>query len=72
MERKCPICKGDKTKGPKYSDYCRKCGLFLGEINKEKVIESVNAMIEKWNSTKRFDYYTKRNDGQVRFEYRGV
>lgn len=72
MERKCPICKSNETKGLTYSDYCRKCGLFLGEIKKEKVIENVNSMIEKWNSPKKFDYYTKWSNGHIRFEYRGV
>lgn len=72
MERKCPICKSNDIKGRQRSDYCRKCGLFLGEINKEEVIKNVNSMIEKWNSSKKYDYYTKWSDGHIRFEYRGV
>lgn len=72
MKNKCLICKTKKTKGPKYSDYCRKCGLYLGEINKEKVVETIKKMIERWNSPKKYDFYTKWSDGHIRFEYRGI
>lgn len=72
MKNKCPICRTSKSRGTVYSDYCVKCGLFMGDINKEKAIENIDAMIEKWNSPKKFNYYTKWNDGHIRFEYRGV
>ena len=72
MKEKCPICLSRNSKGIKYSDYCKKCGLFLGEIKKDKVIETIDAMVEKWNTPKKFDYYTKWEDGHVRFNYRGV
>ena len=72
MKNKCPICKRKKAKGVKYSDYCEKCGLFLGKINKEKVVETINSMVEKWNTNKKFNYYTKWSDGHIRFEYRGI
>ena len=74
MKRKCPICKADKIIDG-YSEYCKKCGLFLGEIDKEKIIKNIDSMILMWNmwkSPKKFDYYTKMSDGHIRFEYRGV
>ena len=72
MKEICPICNSKNSKGTKYSEYCKKCGLFQGEINKDKVIETINSMIEKWNTPKKYDYYTRWEDGHVRFNYRGV
>ena len=72
MKDKCPICSSKNYKGVKYSEYCKKCGLFLGEVKTDKAVEIINSMVERWNCQKKFDYYTKYPDGHIGFNYRGV
>lgn len=70
--RKCVICKSRKAKGLEYSDYCVKCGLYLGKIDKEKVIENIDAMLKNCDCPKRFGYYIKWTDYLIKFDYWGV
>ena len=66
---KCSLCNCYNKNVEAYSNYCKKCGLYLGKINKDKVVDTINAMIKRWDSPKSFNWYTKFEDGHVLFRF---
>lgn len=73
MKTKCPICKSKKKKGPNYSQYCEKCGLFIGKIDAENITSIIDLMIQRWGyGNKKFNYYKIWQDGHIMFKFRGV
>ena len=66
----CFLChKKNKNKGY-YAHHCSTCGLYLEEVNKEKVIEVVDAMLCRLS--RKIKYCTRCEDGHIAFHYRGI
>lgn len=65
-KNKC-LC-GKKT----HDSHCPRCGLYIGEVNLKYYLTNIDEFIEKLDTKKKFNIYTKYDEDRIVIHYQGM